>query len=143
MLREAVAWTVDLRRAGGLRRPPINSSIHLWVLWLRKKYTGPFWPSPEQLELERQVSLYLFWLHMLDEGQEVGDGFGMLRVLCEAFADTQLLEAIKVIDETKQRGTWRKSDLVTIVAAINVIDDKPTLSKQQAKRVLQMQGVTV
>ena len=109
---------------------------------MRKQYTSPFWPSPEKLQLERQLSTYLIWLHMLDEKQEVGDGFVMLRVLCEAFVDAALLEAIAVIDATKQRGTWRKSDLVTIVTAINVIHDKPALSKQQAKRVLQMKGVT-
>jgi hypothetical protein len=108
---------------------------------MRKAYTSPFWPSPEKLELDRQLSNYLIWLHMLDEGQPVGDGFVMLRVLCEAFNAPDTTAAIKVMDEAKERGTWRKADLLPLVTAINLIHGRPMLSKQDAHRVLKIQGL--
>lgn len=109
---------------------------------MRKQYTSPFWPSAEKLELDRQLSNYLIWLHMLDEGQPVGDGFVMLRVLCEAFQSPCTTAAIKVMDEAKQRGTWHKADLLPLVTAINLIHGRPMLSKQDAQRVLKISGVT-
>ena len=108
---------------------------------MRKQYTNPFWPSAEKLELDRQLSNYLIWLHMLDEGQPVGDGFVMLRVLCEAFSGSHMTAAIKVMDETKARGTWRKADLLPLVTAINIIHARPMLSKQDAQRVLKITGL--
>ena len=108
---------------------------------MRKQYTSPFWPSAEKLELDRQLSNYLIWLHMLDEGQPVGDGFVMLRVLCDAFKAPGTTAAIKVMDDAKQRGTWRKADLLPLVTAINLIHGRPMLSKQDAQRVLKIQGL--
>ena len=105
---------------------------------MRKQYTSPFWPSAEKLELDRQLSNYLIWLHMLDEGQPVGDGFVMLR---EAFQSPGTTAAIAVMDEAKQRGTWRKADLLPLVTAINIIHGRPMLSKQDAQRVLKISGV--
>ena len=109
---------------------------------MRKQYNSPFWPSSEKLELDRQLSNYLIWLHMLDEGQPIGDGFVMLRVLCGAFEAPGTAAAIKVMDEAKQRGTWRMSDLLPLVTAINIIHGRPMLSKQDAQRVLKISGVT-
>ena len=109
---------------------------------MRKQYTSPFWPSAEKMELDRQLSNYLIWLHMLDEGQSVGDGFVMLRVLCETFQSLETAAAIEVMDEAKQRGTWRKTDLLPLVTAINLIHGRPMLSKQDAQRVLKIQGAT-
>ena len=109
---------------------------------MRKQYTSPFWPSAEKLELDRQLSNYLIWLHLLDEGQPVGDGFVMLRVLCEAFISPGTAAAIAVMDEAKERGTWCKADLLPLVTAINLIHGRPMLSKQDAQRVLKITGVT-
>ena len=109
---------------------------------MRKQYTSPFWPSAEKLELDRQLSNYLIWLHMLDEGQQVCDGFVMLRVLCEAFKAPGTTAAIAVMDEAKARGTWRKADLLPLVTAINIIHVRPMLSKQDAQRVLKISGAT-
>lgn len=109
---------------------------------MRKQYVSPFWPNPEKLELDRQLSNYLIWLHMLDEGQPVGDGFVMLRVLCEAFKTPGTTAAIKAIDGAKERGTWSKADLLPLVTAINIIHGRPMLSKQDAQRALKIQRVT-
>jgi len=115
---------------------------------MKKKYTSPFWPSPEKLELERQLSNYLIWLHMLDEGQPVDDGFVALRLVCEGFmpslkrdsADSDdMASAINAMDEIKQRDTWKKSDLMGLVTAINIINGKPMLNQQDARRVLYIQ----
>jgi hypothetical protein len=108
---------------------------------MKKKYTNPFFPSAEKIELSRQLNNYLIWLYLIDEGQDVGDGFVMLRVLCNAFRDPLITAAIRMIDHVKERGTWRKTDLLSIVAAINQIKRMPMLSTQDAQRVLRNQGV--
>ena len=108
---------------------------------MRKQYTNPFFPDAKKIELDRQLDNYLIWLYMIGEGQDVGDGFVMLRVLCDAFRDPLMSASIRVMDEVRARGTWRKADLMPLVAAINQIKSMPMASMKDARRALKNQGV--
>ena len=115
---------------------------------MRKQYTNPFIESP----LEKTMRDYSIWLHLLDDGEPVLDGFATLRALASTVAialktgsnAATLRSAVEQMDKAVERGTWDKSYLLTMVSAINTIKTEyPRLPRQVAQRAVnEVFGVT-
>ena len=92
---------------------------------MRKQYTSPFIESP----LSKAMRDYSIWLHLLEDGEPFFDGFIALRALASTAAAAlktgsnaaTLRSAVELMDKAVERGTWDKSDLITMMAAINTI----------------------
>jgi hypothetical protein len=108
---------------------------------MRKQYTSPFIESP----LSKAMRDYSIWLHLLEDGEPVLDGFTTLRALASTTAialktgsnAATLRSAVLAMDEATERGTWDKSDLITMMAAINTIKrEYPRLPREVAHRAV-------
>ena len=108
---------------------------------MRKQYTSPFIESP----LSKAMRDYSIWLHLLEDGEPVLDGFTTLRALASTVATAlktgsnaaTLRSAVDQMDKAVERGTWDKSYLLTIVSAINTIKTEyPRLPRQVAQRAV-------
>ena len=108
---------------------------------MRKQYTNPFIESP----LEKAMRDYSIWLHLLEDGEPVFDGFTTLRALASTTAialktggnAATLRSAVLVMDAIADRGTWDKSYLLTMVSAINTIKEEyPRLPREVAQRAI-------
>ena len=92
---------------------------------MRKQYTSPFIESP----LEKTMRDYSIWLHLLEDGEPVFDGFTALRAMASTAAAAlktgsnaaKLRSDVVLMDKAFERGTWDKSDLMAMMAAINTI----------------------
>lgn len=92
---------------------------------MRKQYNSPFIESP----LSKAMRDYSIWLHLLEDGEPFFDGFTALRALASTAAAAlktgsnaaTLRSAVELMDKAVERGTWDKSDLITMMAAINTI----------------------
>ena len=108
---------------------------------MRKQYTSPFIESP----LEKAMRDYSIWLHLLEDGEPVIDGFTTLRLLASTVAAAlktgtnaaTLRSAVEQMDKVASIGAWDKSYLLTMVSAINTIKTEyPRLSRQVAQRAV-------
>ena len=108
---------------------------------MRKQYTNPFIESP----LEKAMRDYAIWLHLLEDGEPVFDGFTTLRALASTTAialktgsnAATLRSAVEQMDRVAAVGTWDKSYLLTMASAINTIKTEyPRLPRQVAQRAV-------
>ena len=108
---------------------------------MRKQYTNPFIESP----LEKAMRDYSIWLHLLEDGEPVFDGFTTLRALASMTAialktgsnAATLRSAVHVMDAIAERGTWDKSYLLTMVSAVNTIKQEyPRLPREVARQAI-------
>ena len=116
---------------------------------MRKQYTAPFIESP----LEKAMRDYSIWLHLLEDGEPVFDGFTTLRALASTTAialktgsnAATLRSAVILMDEAAERGAWDKSYLLTMVSAINTIKEEyPRLRPEVARSAVnKVMGVTI
>ena len=94
-----------------------------------RKYTNPFLPTTAQRALRSSVKDYKIWFHMLDYGDEVGDGFHSIRIMAKAIQpaihnkteSATLAEGIRVMAEAAEYNCWRKSYTKPINDAMDVI----------------------
>jgi hypothetical protein len=115
---------------------------------MRKQYTNPFIESP----LEKSMRDYSIWLHLLEDGEPVFNGFTALRALASTAATAlktgsnaaTLRSAVEQMDKAVERGTWDKSYLLTMVSAINTIKTEyPRLRPEVARSAVnKVMGVT-
>lgn len=107
----------------------INRSSGQHKRAIRKQYTNPFTPTPAQLALRESVKTYKIWFHMLDFGDEVGDGFYSIEKMAKAIqpaiqskteADV-LAEGIRIFNEATHFNCWRKSYTKPVNDAMDVI----------------------
>ena len=115
---------------------------------MRKQYTSPFIESP----LEKAMRDYSIWLHLLEDGEPVFDGFTTLRALSNTTAialktgssAATLRSAVDLMDKSVERGAWDKAYLLTMISAINTIrTEYPRLPRQVAQRAIrEAMGVT-
>lgn len=111
-----------------------------------KRYTNPFLPTPAQRVLRESVKDYKIWFHMLDFGDEVGDGFHAIRKMAKAIQPAiqnkteaaTLAEGIRVMAEATEYNCWRKSYTKPANAAMDVILLRfPNMSPKQALKAIQ------
>ena len=115
---------------------------------MRQRSTNPFLESP----LEKPMRDYSIWLHLLEDGEPVLDGFTTLRALASTVATAlktgsnaaTLRSAVDQMDKLVALGTWDKSYLLTMVSAVNTIKTEyPRLPRDVAQRaVKEIFGVT-
>ena len=105
---------------------------------MRKRSTNPFLESP----LEKPMRDYSIWLHLLEDGEPVLDGFTTLRALASTVATAlktgsnaaTLRSAVDQMDKLVALGTWDKSYLLTMVSAVNTIKNEyPRLRPEVAR----------
>ena len=105
---------------------------------MRKQYTNPFIESP----LSKAMRDYSIWLHLLEDGEPVFDGFTTLRALASTTAialktgsnAATLRSAVEQMDKVVELGTWDKSYLLTMVSAVNTIKNEyPRLRPEVAR----------
>jgi len=105
---------------------------------MRKQYTSPFIESP----LSKAMRDYSIWLHLLEDGEPVFDGFTTLRALASTTAialktgtnAATLRSAVEQMDKVAAIGTWDKLYLLTMISAINTIKTEyPRLRPEVAR----------
>lgn len=110
-----------------------------------KRYTNPFLPTPAQRVLRESVKDYKIWFHMLEYGEEVGDGFYSISKMAKAIqpaiqnkSEAQTLaEGIKAMADATQYNCWRKSYTKPVNDAMNVILLRfPKLSTKMALKAV-------
>ena len=96
---------------------------------MRKVYKNPFIKTPAQRNLSDAIRDYKIWFHLLEYGDEVGDGFHAISkmsiALHPAIKDKQeaetLLEGMRIFKEATEYNAWRKSYTKPVNEAMDVI----------------------
>ncbi len=96
---------------------------------MRKQYRNPFIKTTAQRNLADAIRDYKIWFHLLEYGDEVGDGFHSIQRMAIAVhpylslqseADA-LMEGIRIFKESTDYNAWRKSYTKPVNTAMDII----------------------
>lgn len=112
---------------------------------MRKCYTNPFITHPHVVQLNKALTDYSIWFHMLEDGEPIEDGLTALYAMAKTLAialktgsDAATLRmALVIMERATRRGTWDKSELLTMVHALNTVRALfPNLPREVAQAAL-------
>lgn len=106
---------------------------------MRKRYTNPFITPPHVVQLNKALTDYSIWFHMLEDGLTAL--YAMAKTLAIALktgSDAATLRmALVIMERATRRGTWDKSELLTMVHALNTVRALfPNLPREVAQAAL-------
>lgn len=112
---------------------------------MRKQYTNPFIIPPHVVALNKALTDYSIWFHLLEEGEPIEDGLTALYAMSKTLAialktgsdAATLRSAMVIMERATERGTWDKSELLTMICAVNTVKELyPKLSQKVAQAAL-------
>ena len=112
---------------------------------MRKRYTNPFITPPHVVQLNKALTDYSIWFHMLEDGEPIEDGLTALYAMAKTLAialkggsdAATLRSALVIMERATQRGTWDKSELLTMVCVLQTVKALyPNLPREVAQAAL-------